>query len=130
VVPIVINANPGASPTNTLTIRPASGTTSSITGAPTGGIIVLNGADWVTIDGDSSGGGTRNLTISNGSTSTASAVIWGQTVGTSDPATNNTIKNLNIVGNGAITTAAGIGFGSSTISTTSVGTRNDNNTIQ
>lgn len=51
-------------------------------------------------------------------------------MGTGDPATNNTIKNLNISGATSITTLAGVGFGSSTISSASLGTRNDNNRVQ
>ena len=57
------------------------------------------------------------MTISNTSTGATSAVIWGQTVGTADPTTNNTIKNLNLSGNASTTTFAGVGFGSTTIST-------------
>ncbi len=131
--PITINANPGASSTNTVTIKPAPATTvaiNPIAASPTA-IFILNGADWVTIDGSNTVGGTsRDLTLANISTSTSSAVIWGQTIGTTDPATNNTIKNVNITGNASTTTIVGIGFGSSTISATSVGTRNDNNRVE
>ena len=64
--PITINANPGASSTNTLTIRPsAAGRTMTGTAAATA-LIILNGADWVTIDGSNAVGGTsRDLTITN-----------------------------------------------------------------
>src|SRR5205085_2295981 len=117
--PITFNANPGASAVNTVTIKPAPATAVSISplaATPTS-IFLLNGADWVTIDGSNTAGGTtRDLTIANTNVSTTSAVIWGQTIGTADPATNNTIKNLNITGNASTTTIAGIGFGSSTIS--------------
>ncbi len=84
----------------------------------------------MTIDGSNSGGSSRDTTLTNINTGTASAVIWGQTIGTADSTTNNTIKNLNVSGNASLTTAAGIGFGSSTIGPTSVGTRNNNNRVE
>ena len=128
--PIQINPNGGNSATNTLTIKPASGVSPVISGISTTGLIVLNGIDYVTIDGSNSGGSSRDTTLTNNGTGTASAVIWGQTLGTADPTTNNTIKNLNVSGNASTTTFAGIGFGNSTISTATLGTRNDNNRVQ
>ncbi|MFZ1220314.1 MAG: hypothetical protein WAO00_13545, partial [Chthoniobacterales bacterium] len=131
--PITINGNPGASATNTLTIKPAPATSVSISplaATPTA-VFILNGADWVTIDGSNTAGGTsRDLTITNTNISTTSAVIWGQTTGTADPATNNTVKNVNIAGNAATTTLAGVGFAGSAMSSASLGTRNDNNRVQ
>ena len=115
--PIQINPNGGNSATNTLTIKPASGVSPVISGISTTGLIVLNGIDYVTIDGSNSGGSSRDTTLTNNGTGTTSAVIWGQTLGTADPTTNNTIKNLNVSGNASTTTFAGIGFGSSTIGT-------------
>src|SRR4029077_9327177 len=102
-------------------------------GTPTTGtlaIFVLNGADYVTIDGSSNGTSSRDLTITNASTSASSAVIWLQTTAGADAATNNTIKNLNLVGSGNTQTLIGVGSGSSTISVTSLGTVNNNNTFQ
>ena len=128
--PIPINPNGGNSATNTLTIKPASGATPVISGISATALIVLNGIDYVTIDGSNSGGIYRDTTLTNNGTTAASAVIWGQTVGTADPTTNNTIKNLNVSGNATTTTFAGIGFGSSTIGTGTLGTRNDNNRVQ
>ena len=128
--PIIINPNGGNSATNTLTIKPASGVSPVISGSATGGLIVLNGIDYVTIDGSNSGGSTRDTTVTNTGTGTSSAVVWGQTVTTADPTTNNTIKNLNVSGNASTTTFAGIGFGSTTIGTGTLGTRNDNNRVQ
>ena len=129
--PITIQPNGGASATNTITIKPGAGAQPVISGSSTSALIVLNGADYVTIDGSNTvGGTTRDMTLTNTNTSTASAVIWGQTVGTNDPATNNTIKNLNLTGNASTATLAGVGFGSSTISSSSLGTRNDNNHVQ
>jgi hypothetical protein len=131
VFPIVINSNPGASATNTLTIKPAPAITAAVTGSSATALITLNGADWVTIDGSNTAGGTtRNLTLTNTNVSTTSAVIWGQTIGTGDPAANDTIKNCILTGNAPTTTLIGVGFGSSTISATSLGSHNDNNRIQ
>ena len=97
---------------------------------PSGGFIRLNAADRVNIDGSLGGVGTdRSLTITEANTGTVSAVIWLQSNAT-DGAQNNTIKNLNVVGNSNVTTLIGIGMGSSTVSTASAGTNNNGNTIQ
>ena len=128
--PITINPNGGNSASNTLTIKPSSGASPTFSGTSATGLIVLNGIDNVTIDGSNSGGSTRNMTLTNTNVGTTSAVVWGQTIGTADPTTNNTIKNLNVTGNATTTTLAGIGFGNSTISTSTLGTRNDNNRVQ
>ena len=135
---MTINANPDASATNTLTIKPTLSVTNiSVTGGSTTAIFILNGADYVTIDGSigstantvcPASVASRNLTITNSNAGTSSAVIWLQTAG-SDAATNNTIKNANIVGSGNTQTLFAVGSGSSTISTTSLGTSNNNNSI-
>lgn len=135
---MTINANPDASATNTLTIKPTLSVTNiSVTGGSTTAIFILNGADYVTIDGSIGSTAntvcpistaTRNLTITNSNAGTSSAVVWLQTAG-SDAATNNTIKNCNIVGSGNTQTLFAVGSGSSTISTTSLGTSNNNNSI-
>ena len=72
---------------------------------------------------------TRDLTITNTSTATTSAVVWIQTTTGSDAASNNTVKNVNLVGNSNTTTLIGVGSGSSTISISSTGTGNNNNTF-
>lgn len=129
--PIQINANAGSSAVNTLTIKPAAAATPVFSGSAATALILLNGADYVTIDGSNAPGGTsRDLTFANTNVSVTSAVIWGQTVAANDPASNNTLKNLVVSGNADITTLVGIGFGSSIISTASLGTRNDNNRAQ
>jgi uncharacterized repeat protein (TIGR01451 family) len=103
------------------------------TTAPTGGFIRLNGADRVTIDGSIGGTGTdRSLTITDTNTGTASAVIWLQSNG-SDGATDNTIQNVTVIGTSITATPGtlfGIGSGSSTVSITSFGTGNDDNTYR
>lgn len=136
--PITINGNPDASATNTLTVRPSLANT-VITGTSTSGIIVLNGADWIRIDGSISNTvnticplvrASRDLTITNSGTGTSSAVVWLQTVTTVNPATNNIVRNCNIVGGSNSNTVAGIGIGSSAISNSSTGTGNINNRIE
>ncbi len=128
--PITINQNGGNSATNTLTIKPATGATPAFSGSSASALITLNGIDYVTIDGSNSGGTSRDMSLTNNNVGTASAVVWGQTIGIANPTTNNTIKNLNVTGNASITTFAGIGFGNTTISATTAGTRNDNNRVE
>ena len=105
--PITINANPGASTTARLTIKPASGITLIITGSNAAAIIKINGGDFIIIDGSNNGTNTKNMTIENTNTSTASAVVWLAATPT-DGATNNTVKNTITKGNGSLTTLGGI----------------------
>ncbi len=137
--PLTINAVTGGSATNTVTIRPASGASPTISGSSATGLIVLNGADYVTIGGSNAPvtntccplvQSSRNMTIQNTNTGTSSAVIWLQTTAGADAATNNSVRNCVIRGNASTTTLFGIGMGSATISTTSLGTANNNNTIE
>jgi len=137
--PIVVGANASASALNTLTIKPAAGISPLITGSSASAIFVLDGADYVTIEGSNSPvvnticprvASGRNMTIANTSTSTTSAVVWMQTATGSNGAANNTIRDCNIVGSGNDLTLFGIGSGSSTIGYTSTGTGNNNNRIE
>jgi hypothetical protein len=104
--PITINSNGYASATNTLTIKPAVTKTPVITGNSTVGIIKFNGADYVTIDGSNTvGGTTQNLSLINTSTnSTTSTIVWLCSVNASNGATNNTVKNCIFTGNASTTT--------------------------
>ena len=119
----------------TLTIKPT--LTTTLSGSSTTAIIRLNGADNVIIDGSIGSttntvcppvAASRDMTIINTNTGTSSAVVWIQTNG-SDAATNNTVMNCNLTGNSNTTTLFGVGSGSSTISTTSLGTANNNNSF-
>ena len=113
VFPIVINAIAGASSTNTVTIKPATGVTAAITGSvASGAIIKLNGASYVTIDGSNSGGTDRSLTITN-SSATSPSVVAFTSIGTT-PFTNNTLKNCVIV-NGVNTSSAVVVSDSATL---------------
>lgn len=135
--PIIINQNPDSGPTKTLTIKPSGNTT--ISGSSAIAIFVLNGADYVTIDGSNGNtpntlcppsSATRNLTIENTNTGISSAVVWLQWFfegATPNSAQNNKVINCNIVGNAPTTTLIGIGSGSTTISVTTLGFLNNNN---
>ncbi|MBK8466051.1 MAG: proprotein convertase P-domain-containing protein [Chloracidobacterium sp.] len=84
----------------TLTLKPSGAPRSitSTTGAT--GLITLNGADRVTIDGSTSGGTDRSLTLINANTTTSGTTVVGLfSSGIGAGATNNTIKNT-IIQNG------------------------------
>src|SRR5207253_2486063 len=75
--PIVVPANGGSNATNIITIKPASGATPSISGSSASAIIELAGADYVTIDGsNTNGGSTRDLTIQNTNSAANTAAVW------------------------------------------------------
>ncbi len=136
---MTINANPQASATNTLTIKPTQASTNiAVTGGSSSAIFILNGADYVTLNGSTSAtantvcpasAASRNLTITNTNAGASSAVVWLQTTTGADAATNNNIINCNLVGSGVTQTLFGAGSGSSTISTSSLGTANNNNSF-
>ncbi len=114
----------------TLTIKPAAGTTPTISGNISTAVIKLNGADRVTIDGSNSGGTDRSLSIINTDTSTRTAVIWIASLGTGTGATNNTVKNCNISAGSNTNTTYGIIAAGTSINSTPFGEDNDNLTIQ
>jgi subtilisin-like proprotein convertase family protein len=138
-LPITINNNASASPANRLTIRPAPGVSPVISGSSSSAVFILNGADYVTIDGANSPvtnsvcpaiSSGRDMTIANSSTSTSSAVIWMQTATGADSATHDIVHNCNIAGSGNTFTLFGIGSGGSGISYTSSGVNNNSNRIE
>lgn len=103
--------------------------TYSITGSFLNALIELRGADNVTIDGRQNQSGTTNsLTLQNNYNG-AAAVIWldSLTSGTGGGASNNIIRNCNIVG-GSQSSAYGIVTGASS-SLTTAGAGMDNNQI-
>lgn len=102
----------------TVTIRPETGATTTITGTHATALIQCNGADRIIIDGRAGGtGSTKALTISN--TNTA-----GSTIQFINDATDNTLKYCTLQGVES-TTLSGI----VTILTTTGTTGNDNITI-
>lgn len=143
--PIQINNNPYASSTNTLTIKPATGVSPTITGASNVGVIVFNGCSYVTLDGSNSttsntvcpaSSATKNLTVINSNTTfgstSANAVIWLQNNGTTSSATYNTVKNciVRFSGcNGGSVTGIGIGGSGSGYYSVRFGNANNYNSI-
>ncbi len=126
--PITFNSNIGASAVNTLTIKPGSGFTASISGSlASGALIRLNGASYIIIDGSNNGSTSRDLTITNTNVTAPTAVAL-VSLGTGLGATNNVIKNCNISTGAQTTLGYGVSIGGSTPGTS--GADNDINTIQ
>jgi hypothetical protein len=102
--PLVFNgAIPGASSTNTVTFRPASGVSNVVIGANSSTVVLdLNGVSFVNFDGRPGGTGTaKALTIANVSTSTTLG-----TVRIYNGATDNTFRYCRILGASASTASA------------------------
>ena len=97
----------------TTLIQPT-GIARTITGSSTSGLIKLNGADGVTINGALGSGSTRDLSILNTNVGTSSGVVWNASASASNGANNNTIRNTNVSGNAPLTTFFGIFSGSGT----------------
>ena len=111
-----------------LLIKPSGGVR-TITGASTGsGLISLNGADRVTIDGSLAAlVASQDMTITN--TTSVAAVIWIHSASASNGASNNTVRNLKLAGTSGTTTIAGVVAGSSTFGNPA-DAPNSNNKIQ
>jgi hypothetical protein len=132
--PITFGANASASATNTLTIRPNTGVSATITAPATvtapstgGGVLLLSGADYVIVDGSNTvGGTTRNLTLVTTSTTAASPVQL-VSLGAGAGATNDVIRNLNLA---TTSSTAGIAIAAGGATAGSTGADNDNLTIQ
>ena len=129
--PIIINSNAYASAVNTLTIKPAAGITPVITGSNANGIIKLSGADYVTIDGSNTvGGTTRNLTLINtSSNTTTSTIVWLASASASNGATNNSVKHCTLTGNSPSTTFTAL-LSSGIVAGDIAEAANSNNTYQ
>jgi len=119
----------------TVTIQPSSASSSptytvkTISGSYSGGLIRLNGADRVNIDGRISGDGNY-LTFSNTSTAANSAAFHLISLGAGLGAENNTIRNCNIsAGSNSETSTFGIYVGGTSVSTSGTGADNDNLSI-
>ena len=129
--PITVDITSPDLPTavNTVTIKPNTGVTASISGNSASSLFKLNGADYIIIDGSNTPGGTtQDLTFENANTGVSTALIWIASKGVGAGATYNTIKNC-ILKNGTNTVATNYGIfsGGSTIGTG--GSDNDYNTI-
>lgn len=114
----------------TVLIKP-SGAPRTITGSVNGALIRLNGADRVRIDGSTTAsvvGGNpalRELTIQNTNVGTSAVVISVGSNGTNG-AQNNTIQNVNILGQDPLTTLLGISLGGALPGTSATGPNNNN----
>ncbi|NOU47336.1 MAG: right-handed parallel beta-helix repeat-containing protein [Bacteroidales bacterium] len=111
----------------TLTIQPNAAALKTISATYAGGLIRLNGADRVAIDGRYGGAG-KYLHFKNNATN--GAVIQVISLGTGAGATDNTIRNCYLTGGSVTATNYGIYIGQATLSTTGKGDDNDNLTIQ
>ena len=107
-----------------VTIKPT-GVARLISGSSATQLIKLSGADNVTIDGSLAAGTDRSLTLTN---SGIGPLLWIATNATSG-ATNNTLKNTNLIGPGAFT-GQGIIAGSGATFGAAAEFPNSNNTIQ
>jgi hypothetical protein len=136
--PITILSNPDASATNTLTIKPASGVTASFTGSSATALVILSGADFVTLDGHNGTtvnsicprvNASRDLTFTNTNTSTASAVFSFQTTAGGNGATRNTLMNCNIIGSGSLATGVAVNSSGPTVGAGTGANSNNYNSI-
>ena len=121
--------NPQASATNTLTIKPNTSITSTITGSAPDALFKFNGADYITFDGSNAGNTTRSLTIQNTNTGSLSSVFWLASFNATDGCNNNAIKNCKIYGNAPTTTFAGIAMSSGVIISGTSDAPNNNNSF-
>ena len=95
--PVIFNAIPGASATNTIIIRPALNVTARVTsGAFNGALINFNGARWLTFDGRAGGVGVSQWSVINTSqTSTSNVVSF------TNGAQNDNLRYMDIQGAGS-----------------------------
>lgn len=121
--PLQIRSFAGASPVNTITLKPAPNTTHMIITNASPSIFKLDGVDFFTLDGSGNGSGSRDLDIWNTSSGAGGAIVWIANGSLTDGATNNTIKNCILRGNILTSTLTGIfSGGSSSISLNSFAT--------
>ncbi|MBL1153402.1 MAG: T9SS type A sorting domain-containing protein [Ignavibacteriota bacterium] len=121
-IPITLGAKSGGSAANTITIRPAAGSTGkSVSASSTSGILVLNDADYIILDGRPGGvGSAADFKVENLSTSGTNS----NTISMLNGASNNIIQYVHVVNNTQNTAGPrAIVLGSTTT------TGNDNNLI-
>jgi hypothetical protein len=121
--PIVIGIVGGTSGTNKVTIKPASGVTTTISGSHATSLFTFNGCAYITLDGSNNGTTSQNMTIQNTNTTAAASVIL-----VSGAASNSTIKNCNLTNGSVAVINYGVSVGGSTPGTG--GADADNITIQ
>jgi len=114
----------GCTLNSSITIRPASGVTTILSGSNAAGIINLNNADYVTIDGSNNGTGSKNMTIRN----TVIALNHGPVVKFINGASYDTVRSCILEsGDTLVTTTAS--SGTIFFSTSNGFTGNSNNVI-
>lgn len=131
--PITLTAIPGASPLDRITIRPAPGVTTRISGSTAGAVLRLNGADFITIEGSGDESSSRDLTIINSSPSGGTAAVWLSSMGPGAGCTDNAIRNC-ILACGAdqsqsSTETFGLLVAGPVVATNSDGSDNDRNEL-
>ena len=102
----VLNRSTGNSNFTSVSLRPATGVTATITNATTAGPVLRILGSNVTIDGSNNGSDSRNLSIINGF-ATGSLVVAMGSSDSANPLTNVTVKNTTII-NGVKTAGSGI----------------------
>ncbi len=102
--PITLQPNGGSSITNMLTIKPNSGVHPVFTGASaSSGMIMVNGFDYLIIEGSATGGSDKSLTFKNTSETSGAYVIGMFNKGGNDPSSHITIRNTIIKGISSLT---------------------------
>jgi hypothetical protein len=101
----------GASATNTITFRPAAGATVTLTSGGTNSTLIFNGADYVIFDGSNNGTTSRNMIISNTSTTGSQAAVQFTSLGNGAGSTYCTIKNCNLSTGSISNTTYGVSIG-------------------
>ncbi len=117
----------GSSAVNTITFKPNTGATVTLTNNSASGTLKFSGADNIIFDGSNNGTTSRDMSIINTSTSANNTAIWLASAGTGAGCTGITIKNCNITAGSNTVTSYGIHAGGTTIG--SAGADNDNLTI-
>ncbi|MBL7703074.1 MAG: hypothetical protein JNM14_12550 [Ferruginibacter sp.] len=106
---MTIAVNAAASATNTLTIRPATGVTASVSATVASGAVLKILGKYVTIDGSNNGSNSRDLSFTNGSVTGPNVVLVGSTGVT--PITNVTVKNCNLINGDIVSSTMLVGDG-------------------
>jgi hypothetical protein len=92
--PIIINSNPNASGSNTLTIKPASGNVVTVSGVTNGIGLIRCFNSFTTIDGSNSGGSDRSMSFTNLGTGTPRVIDFSSNAPLA--ITDCTLRNCNI----------------------------------
>jgi hypothetical protein len=117
---------------HTVTVKPASGTTPTVTANIAGFVVKFSGADNVVVDGSNAPSGSgRDLTIQNNTQVANSGVFWISSRGVNEGATNITISNCVIVaGRNDTINTFGVFAAGDTITSSGTGAHNNNLSIR